>query len=76
MSTDLQWAGTAAAALIAIATVLRWTVLRLVRSARWVNAVIDLPETVDRLTTSVDTLTTSVDTLAAAVRPSVSLERL
>lgn len=63
----LQWAGTAAAALIAIGTVLRWTVRRLVRGARWAAAVIELPETVDRLSASVDTLTTSVDTLSRAV---------
>lgn len=68
MSADLQWAGTVAAALIAIATVLRWTWLRVVRGARWVTAVIDLPETVDRLGGSVDTLTVSVDTLAAALQ--------
>lgn len=71
----LQWAGTAAAALIAIGTLLRWTVRRLVQSARWVSAVIELPETVDRLGQSVDTLTTSVNTLARVVESS-TLERL
>jgi hypothetical protein len=63
----LQWAGTAAAALIAIGTLVRWTIRRLVLTARWVTAVIELPETVDRLAVSVDTLTTSVTTLSAAV---------
>jgi ABC-type sulfate transport system permease component len=63
----LQWAGTAAAALIAIGTVLRWTLRRLVRGARWVAAVIELPETVDRLSLAVGTLTTSVDVLSRSV---------
>jgi hypothetical protein len=63
----LQWAGTAAAALIAIGTVMRWTLRRLVRSARWVAAVIELPETVDRLSMAVCTLTTSVDVLSRSV---------
>lgn len=63
----LQWAGTAAAALIAIGTVLRWLVRRLVRGARWVGAVVELPETVDRLSASVDTLRVSVDRLSIAV---------
>ena len=63
----LQIAGTSAGACIAIGTVLRWLLRRLVRGARWVTAVIELPETVDGLRGSVDTLTTSVDTLARAV---------
>jgi len=67
MNTALQWAGTAAAALIAIATVLRWLWLRLVRGARWVTAMIELPETIGHLGASVDTLTGSVDTLARAL---------
>jgi hypothetical protein len=71
----LQWAGTAAASLLAIGTVLRWLFRRLVRGARWVGAVVELPETVDRLSTSVDTLRVSVDRLSAAVdRP--QLERV
>jgi hypothetical protein len=71
----LQWVGTLAGALIAVGTVLRWTLRRLVRGARWVGAVVELPETVDRLSTSVDTLRTSVDRLSAAVdRP--QMERL
>jgi hypothetical protein len=74
---DLQWIGTAAAALIAIGTVLRWTVRRLFRAARWVGAVVELPETVDRLSTSVDTLTRSVDRLSAVVEaPRPTLEPL
>lgn len=79
----LQWAGTAAAALIAIGTVVRWLWLRLMRTARWTAALIELPEHVARLSESVDTLRTSVDTLALAVeasrpRTSISLagERL
>jgi ABC-type sulfate transport system permease component len=72
----LQWAGTAAAALIAIGTLLRWTVRRLVRGARWIGAVIELPETVDRLGASVDTLTTSVNQLAHAVEQRSALEPL
>jgi hypothetical protein len=64
MNTDFQLAGTAAAALIAIVTVVRWLILRAVRGARWVAALIELPETVDRLGRSVDTLTTSVDVLS------------
>jgi hypothetical protein len=67
MNTDFQWAGTAAAALIAIVTVVRWLILRAIRGARWVAALIELPETVDRLGHSVDTLTGSVDTLAEAL---------
>lgn len=67
MNADLQWAGAVAAALIAIATVLRWTIRRLVRASRWVAAVIELPGTVERLGSSVDTLTSSVDTLARAL---------
>lgn len=67
MNADLQWAGMAAGALIAIGTVLRWTVRRLLRASRWVTAVIALPGTVDRLGQSVDTLTGSVDTLARAL---------
>jgi hypothetical protein len=67
MGMDLQWAGTAAAALIAIGTVLRWTIRRLIRGARWTAAVIDLPDTVERLAVSVDTLTNSVDVLSRAV---------
>jgi hypothetical protein len=74
---DLQWVGTAAAALIAIGTVLRWTVRRLVRGVRWVGAVVELPETVDRLSTSVDTLRVSVDRLSVAVEaPRHTLEPL
>ncbi|WP_399559105.1 hypothetical protein OG762_52415 (plasmid) [Streptomyces sp. NBC_01136] len=63
----VQWAGTVAAALIAVGTLLRWTVRRLVRGAHWAAAVIELPETVERLAVSVDTLTNSVDVLSRAV---------
>jgi hypothetical protein len=71
----LQWAGTAAAALIAIGTVLRWTIRRLVRGARWAAAVIELPETVDRLSTNVRDLTVAVDELSrvVAIRERVEL---
>lgn len=68
MNTDFQWAGTAAAALIAIVTVVRWLMLRAIRGARWVAALIELPDTVDRLGHSVDTLTTSVNTLSRSIR--------
>lgn len=64
---DLQWAGATAAALIAIGTVLRWTLRRLVRGARWAAAVIELPETVDQLRHSVDSLAVSVERLAEEV---------
>jgi hypothetical protein len=69
----LQWAGTAAAALIAIGTVLRWMIRRLVLTARWVGAVIELPDTVDRLGDSVDTLRTSVDALSEVIRDNRSV---
>lgn len=80
MGTDLQWAGMVAGSLIAIGTVARWTWRRLVLTARWSAAMIELPGHVARLSESVDTLRASVDTLALAVepapRPTVSLERL
>jgi hypothetical protein len=63
----VQWAGTVAAALIAIGTLLRWTLRRLLIATRWASAVITLPETVHHLSQSVETLTTSVDTLSTAV---------
>lgn len=67
MGGELQWAGTAAAALIAIATVVRWTWLRIVRYARWARAMTVLPEAVGGLQHSVETLTGSVDTLSRAL---------
>lgn len=72
----LKWAGTVAGALIALGTVARWAVLRLVRGARWVGAVIELPETVDRLGESVDTLRRSVDRLSVAVESRSELEHM
>jgi hypothetical protein len=86
----LQWAGTAAAALIAIGTVARWLWLRLTRAARWTSAMVDLPDHVADLSRSVTTLTGSVDRLSAAIettgpaltlngtghRSRISLERL
>ncbi len=65
----VTWAGTVAAALIAVGTVLRWTVRRVMRSARWVSAVVELPAKVDRLSCSVDALTR-----ALTERPSTVLE--
>lgn len=67
MGADFQWAGTAAAALIAIGTVVRWTWLRIRRGARWVRAMTELPDQIDGLRHSVDTLTGSVDTLSRAL---------
>lgn len=57
----ISWAGTVAGALIAVATVLRWTVRRIARSARWITAVVALPATLDRLSASVDALARILD---------------
>jgi outer membrane murein-binding lipoprotein Lpp len=78
MGGALVWAGSIAGALIAIGTLARYLLRRLVRAAVWTAAAIRLPETVDRLSDTVNDLTTSVDRLTAAVdqlHPNV-LERL
>lgn len=60
----LTWAGTVAGALIAIATVLHWTVRRAMRLGNWLAAAVRLPDEVDRLAHSVTALSAAVRQLA------------
>jgi hypothetical protein len=61
--SDVTWAGTIAGALIAIATVLHWTVKRAIQLGRWLAAAVQLPEEVGRLALSVTALTVAVQQL-------------
>lgn len=63
----LTWLGTVAGTLIAVGTVLRWTLRRTLRAARWVAAVVRLPDVVDDLAHSVADLSTAVAALSASV---------
>ncbi|MGW3926340.1 hypothetical protein [Streptomyces sp. NPDC005093] len=63
----LTWAGSAAAALIALGTLLRWLFRRIIRAAVWTSAAVRLPAVVDGLAVSVDSLALSVDSLALSV---------
>jgi len=47
------WAGTAAASLIAIGTVLRWIIRRAVRASAWIGALVALPSAVADLAAAV-----------------------
>jgi outer membrane murein-binding lipoprotein Lpp len=60
----LTIAGTVAGALIAISTVLHWTIRHAVTAGAWLAAALRLPAEVDRLAASVTRLSTSVDALA------------
>jgi uncharacterized membrane protein (DUF2068 family) len=64
----LTWTGTAAGALIAIGTVLRWIIRRAVATGAWMTAAIHLPEEVDRLARSVTALSVAVTDLSTTVR--------
>lgn len=74
----VTWAGSIAGALLAIGTLVRYVIRRMIRAAVWVAAAVQLPEEVARLSDTVDRLTVSVAALATAVDhlPSESLEHL
>jgi hypothetical protein len=63
----LVTAGTIAAALIAIGTLLRWAFRRTIRTATWMSAAIRLPTVVSHLARSVTDLSMSVTDLAESV---------
>lgn len=63
----LTWAGSSAAALIALGTLLRWLFGRIIRAAVWTSAAVRLPAVVDDLAQSVTDLALSVDSLSKSV---------
>jgi outer membrane murein-binding lipoprotein Lpp len=63
----LTIAGTAAGALIAVGTVLHWTIRHAIRVGTWAAAAVRLPAVVDDLAVAVTTLSTSVTTLSTSV---------
>jgi outer membrane murein-binding lipoprotein Lpp len=72
----LTWAGSAAAALLAIGTLVGYLLQRGLRAAVWVAAVVELPAAVDRLSTTVDQLAASVDQLQHPAAPAAGLAPL
>lgn len=65
--TGLVWAGTVAGALIAVGTVLGWTLRRLLRLGLWAAAISALPASVEQLGGAVSALSTSVEQLGCRV---------
>ncbi len=65
--TALTWAGTLAGALIAIGTLARYLIRRVLRAAVWAAAAVRLPDTVTTLADTVTTLTGTVERLTDAV---------
>lgn len=63
------WAGTVAGALIAVGTVVHWTIRRAIRVGTWVAAAVRLPAEVDRLAVAVTDLAAAVQVLAATNHP-------
>lgn len=63
----LTVAGSIAAALIALGTVVRYLIRRTLRAAAWTAAAIRLPAEVERLSTSVTVLSVSVDRLTESL---------
>lgn len=63
----LVWLGTAAGALIAVGTVLRWTLRRTIRAGAWLAALVRLPYEVAQLADSVHDLTNAVQILAGTI---------
>jgi hypothetical protein len=55
--------GTLAGALIAIGTVVRYAIRRLIRATVWAAAVVRLPDTLTELSTAVGSLAAAVDRL-------------
>lgn len=70
----ITWAGTVAGALIAVATVVHWTIRRAIRVGTWLAAAVQLPTEVDRLAASVTDLSAAVAVLADTIRPTTSEE--
>lgn len=63
----LMLLGSLAAALMAIGTLTRYVVRRVLRGAAWAAAAVRLPATVDRLADTVDVLTGTVGRLTTSV---------
>lgn len=60
-------AGTVSGALVAVGTVLRWTLRRTIRAGTWVAALVRLPREVAALSRSVTDLTDAVQILAGTI---------